>query len=59
MTVEEAAERMNVSKQFIRFGLRHNRLPFGVAVKISTRYTYFIDKKKFERYMNGGDAECQ
>ena len=52
MSVEEAAERMNVSKNFIRFGLRHQRLPFGCAVKASSRWTYYIDRGKFERYMN-------
>ena len=52
MTVEEAAKRMNVSKSFIRAGLRHDKFPFGVAVKVSSRYTYYIDKNKFERFLN-------
>lgn len=51
MTVEEAAERMKVSKSFIRAGLRSQRLPFGTAVQTSTRWTYFINKKQFERYI--------
>lgn len=51
MTVAEAAERMNVSKSFIRAGLRSQKLPFGTAVKISSRFTYYIDRQKFERYM--------
>lgn len=51
MTVAEAAERMNVSKSFIRAGLRSQRLPFGVAVKVSSRYTYFISRRQFERYI--------
>ena len=52
MTVEEAARRMNVSKSFIRAGLRHQRLPFGVAVQTSSRWTYFIHKEQFERYIS-------
>lgn len=51
MTVEEAAKKMKVSKTFIRCGLQQNKFDFGVAVKTSNRYTYWIDREKFERYM--------
>lgn len=50
MTVKEAAEKMHVCQQFIRVGLQRDRLPFGYAVKMSTHWTYFISRKKFEEY---------
>lgn len=52
MSVEEAAKRMKVSKTFIRCGLQQNKFDFGVAVKMSDRWTYYIDKHKFERFLN-------
>ena len=53
LSVREAAERMNKSQQFIRVGLQHNIFPFGYAVKMSSKWTYHISKKKFEEYMGG------
>lgn len=51
LTVEEAADLMGVSRQFIRVGLQKGVLPFGYAVQVSSkRYTYFISKKKFKEY---------
>lgn len=51
LTVEEAANLMGVSRQFVRVGLQRGLLPFGYAVQISTdRYTYFISKQKFTEY---------
>lgn len=51
MTVKEAAERMDKSPQFVRIGLQHKTLPFGHAVKMSSKWTYHISRKKFEEYM--------
>lgn len=49
MTVAEAAQRMGTTEQFIRQGLKQNRLPFGYAVQTSAkRWTFWIDRKKFE-----------
>ena len=51
LTVFEAAELMGVSPQFIRAGLQQEALPFGLALRISSKkYTYFISKKKFTEY---------
>ena len=38
---------MNVSEQFIRIGLQKGQLPFGYAVKMSSKWTYFISSSKF------------
>lgn len=51
LTIEEAADLMGVSRQFIRVGLQKGVLPFGYAVQVSSkRYTYFISKQKFKEY---------
>lgn len=40
LTVREAAERLNKSQQFVRIGLQQKVLPFGYAVKMSSKWTY-------------------
>ena len=45
--VTEAAEIMGKSPQFIRIGLQQGILPFGHAVRISNKYTYYISPKLF------------
>lgn len=53
VTVAEAAERLGVSQQFIRIGLQKKILPFGIAVKMSNRFTYHISRKLLEEYIDG------
>jgi len=55
ISVKEAAEKLGKSQQFIRVGLQRGLLPFGVAVKISTRWTYHISPKKFYEYIGEDD----
>ena len=50
LTVSKAAKLMNKSEQFVRIGLQRNLLPFGVAVKTSNKFTYYISSKKFSEY---------
>lgn len=50
LTVAEAAEMLGVSQQFIRIGLQRDRLPIGTAVKLSSRWTYYISPVLLERY---------
>lgn len=49
MTIQKAAKLMNVSEQFIRVGLQKGNLPFGYAVKMSSKWTYYIDSDKFKK----------
>lgn len=49
--VEEAAKEMGKSQQFIRIGLQRKTLPFGVAEKLSTKYTYYISPVQFYQYI--------
>lgn len=51
ITVAKAAMIMGVSQQFIRIGLQKGKLEFGVAVKMSNRYTYYINPEKFNNYI--------
>jgi len=51
MSVNDAAKKMKVSPQFIRVGLQRGHFPFGVAVKLSSKWTYYINPKQFEEYM--------
>jgi len=47
VSVKEAAKVMGKSEQFVRIGLQTKRLPFGLAVQVSTRWTYYISPAKF------------
>lgn len=47
VSVKEAAKVMGKSEQFVRIGLQTKRLPFGSAVQVSTRWTYYISPAKF------------
>lgn len=56
MTVREASRIMGVSEQTIRIGLQQGVFTFGAAVKTSTKYTYIINRKKFnEEWRNKND----
>lgn len=55
MTVAEAASLMGVSRDYIRVGLQRGLLPFGTAVKMSNRYTYYISAKKLFEYIGIDD----
>lgn len=55
MTVKEAAEIMDVTPQFLRMGLRHDRFSFGTAVKMRRRWSYYINSRRFFLYLEGED----
>jgi hypothetical protein len=57
MSVEEAAAIMGKSMQFVRIGLQKERLPFGSAVKMSKKWTYYISRSKFYEYV--GCEQCE
>jgi len=50
ISVKETAQLMGISEQFIRIGLQEKILPFGTAVKLSTRWTYHISPNLIEKY---------
>lgn len=51
MTVKEAAEKLGKSQQFVRVGLQLGILPFGYAVKMSSKWTYHISEHKVNEYL--------
>lgn len=52
MKIKEAAKLLGKSEQFVRIGLKENRLPFGTAVKVSSkRWNYHISDKLFNEYL--------
>lgn len=55
ITIQKAARLMGKSEQFIRVGLRNNRFPFGSAVKLSSKWTYYISPILF--YQHTGITE--
>ena len=57
MLVEDAAKTLGMSPQTLRLALRQKLFSFGVAVKTSeNRWTYYINPKRLERYLNGEDS---
>lgn len=51
ITVKEAAALLGVSEQFLRIGLQQGKFPFGTAVKMSSRWSYFISSAQFLQYI--------
>lgn len=51
MTVKEAAKLLGKSEQFVRIGLQREILPFGYAVKMSSKWTYHISEYKIYEYI--------
>jgi len=41
---------MGKSEQFVRVGLQSGKLTFGSAVKLSSKWTYYISPKLFYAY---------
>lgn len=54
ISVSEAAKLLGKSEQFVRVGLQKKRLPFGMAVKLSSHWTYYISPKLFYEFV----GEC-
>lgn len=50
LSVAEAAHFLGTSEQFVRIGLQQGTLKFGMAVKMSSQWTYVITKQKFEEF---------
>ena len=55
ITINKAASLMKKSPQFVRIGLQRGLLPFGTAIKMSSRYTYYISPKEFYEYIGKGN----
>lgn len=51
ITVNQAAEQLSASPQFVRLALQQNRLPIGTAVK-GKRWIYLIYQELVDQYIN-------
>lgn len=51
MKVSEVARLLGKSEQFVRIGLQRGILPFGYALKMSSKYTYHISEHKVREYL--------
>ena len=51
MKVTECARLLNKSPQFVSVGLQRGILPFGYAIKISTKWCYHISEAKVYEYL--------
>lgn len=51
MNVIYCAKLMGKSPQFVRIGLQQKVFPFGFAVKMSSKWCYFISPKKLYDYI--------
>ena len=51
LSVKKVSLLMHKSEQFVRVGLQQQILPFGYAVKLNTRWSYYISPKLFYQYI--------
>lgn len=51
MKVKECAALLEQSEQWVRLGLQRGELPFGHAVKMSSRWTYHISRYQVYQYL--------
>lgn len=51
MKVAECARLLDKSPQFVRMGLQLGILPFGYAIKMSSKWSYHISESKVYEYL--------
>lgn len=51
ITVKQAATISGMGEQYIRIGLQLGVLPFGSAVKLSSKWTYYISEQRLYDYI--------
>lgn len=57
MTVKECAKLLDKSPQFVRMGLQLGILPFGYAIKMSSKWSYHISEAKVYEYLGRNKDE--
>lgn len=53
ITIAYAAKQLGIPAQTLRIALQQGLYPFGVAIRMSGRYTYQITPSLFEQYIGG------
>jgi hypothetical protein len=51
MSVKECAELLGKSQQWVRIALQEGIVPFGYAVKMSSRWSYHISAARVYEYL--------
>ena len=51
LKVAECAKLLGKSQQFVRIGLQRGILPFGYAIKMSSKWSYHISEAKVYEYL--------
>ena len=51
VSIHEAAKLLGKSQQFVREGLKSGILPIGTAVKMSSKWTYHVSRRKLNEYI--------
>lgn len=51
LKVKDVARLMKKDEMFIRIGLQRGILPFGTAIKTSSKYSYYINPSQVEKYL--------
>lgn len=54
LTILEASEIMGVTPRFLQLALQQNKFNFGTAIE-GKRWTYYINRERFKKYMKGDD----
>lgn len=56
LSVREAALKMGKTPSFVRIALQQGRLPFGTAIKLSSKWTYYINPAQFNKYIGENET---
>ena len=55
LTIKETAKRLNCNEQFLRVALQQGKFSeFGAAVKTSSHYTYYINERRLDKWLEQG-----
>lgn len=55
LTIKETARRLSCNEQFLRVALQQGKFSeFGMAVKTSSHYTYYINKNRLDEWLKQG-----
>ena len=55
LSIKEAARRLNCNEQFLRVALQQGKFSeFGMAVKTSSHYTYYINERRLDEWLKQG-----
>lgn len=54
ISIEQAAQILDISPQMLRIGLQRKAFPFGTAIKgTGKQYKYYINSVALEKYVRG------